>query len=319
MNMKLLIENGGQLYTPLIENGVVWSTERVGVPGQLTFNVVPDGIINFTEGNHVKLTVDGNNLFHGFVFTKKRDKNGIISVTAYDQFRYLKNKDTFKYENKTATELIKMIANDFQLQVGILEDTGHKIASKVEDNVALIDIIHNALDLTLQNRGEMYVFYDDFGKLTLKNLASMAVEVVIDEETGENFSYTSSIDSNTYNKIKIMDENEEMEKRDVNISDDQVNIGKWGILQYLGTIQKGENGKAKADVLLELYNKKTRNLSVQNVFGDTRVRAGSLVIVRLNLGDMITSNYMLVERCKHKFNVDEHLMDLNLRGGEFIA
>ncbi len=97
------------------------------------------------------------------------------------------------------------------------------------------------------------------------------------------------------------------------------NIAQWGVLQYFDTIKDGENAKAKAEALLKLYNKKTRNLSIKKAFGDLRVRAGSMVIVKLDLNDVELSNYMLVEKCKHTFNDNEHVMDLTVRGGEFIA
>jgi hypothetical protein len=319
MNVELLIQNGNKVYIPSVQEGITWATERKGSPGQLTFNVVKDNILDFTEGNAVRLKVDDKNVFYGFVFIKKSDKEGIISVTAYDQLRYFKNKDTYVYENKTAGEFIKMIASDFGMQTGTLEDTGYKIASRVEDNVALFDMVQNALDLTLQNKKEMYVMFDDFGKISLKSIQSMYVNLLIDSETGENYSYTSSIDSDTYNRIKLVFDNEESGKRDVYIAQDSNNMNNWGVLQYFDTLQKGENGKAKADALLELYNKKTRNLTINNALGDTRVRAGSMVIVQLNLGDVTLNNLMLVEKCKHKFNNDEHFMDLTLRGGEFIA
>ncbi len=319
MEVELLIQNGSKVYIPVVEEGIIWTTERKGTPGQLTFNVVKDDLINFTEGNAVRLRVDNKNIFYGFIFIKKRDKDGIIKVTAYDQIRYLKNKDTYVYTNKRADEFIRMVASDFNLNVGTLENTGYKIASRVEDNVALIDMIQNSLDLTLMNKKEMFVLYDDFGKLTLKSIQSMRLNLLIDEETGENYSYTSSIDSDTYNKIKLVYDNEKSGKRDVYIAQDSNNMNNWGILQYFDTLKEGENGKAKADALLSLYNKKTRNLTIQNAFGDTRVRAGSMVVVQLNLGDVKLNNLMLVEKCKHKFNLDEHFMDLTLRGGEFVA
>jgi hypothetical protein len=96
-------------------------------------------------------------------------------------------------------------------------------------------------------------------------------------------------------------------------------MNKWGVLQYFDTLKEGENGQAKADALLNLYNVKTRNLSINNAFGDVRVRAGSLVPVFLNLGDVKVQNMMLVEKCKHEFQDSQHLMTLTLRGGEFIA
>ena len=131
----------------------------------------------------------------------------MIAVTAYDQLRYLKNKDTYVYENMTASRLIQMIADDFQLNTGEIRDTGFVIGSGVEDNTTLFDMIEKALDQTLTNSGEMFVLYDDFGSLTLKNISDMYVRnnrdeyLVISAASGENFEYTSSIDSRTYNRI----------------------------------------------------------------------------------------------------------------------
>lgn len=326
MDIELLISDpsGNKLYMPVVEEGIEWSTERRSTPGKLTFKIINDGIIDFEEGSRVRLKVDGKEVFYGFVFTKRRDKNQIISVTAYDQLRYLNNKDTYVYENKTATEFIQMIATDFNLKTGTLEDTKFKIASRVEDNTSLFDMIENALDLTLQNTKEMFVMFDDFGKISLKNISSMRVGeesayLLIDEETGENFEYSSSIDSDVYNKIKLSYDNEDTGKRDIYIAQDGTHMNEWGVLQYFDTLSKGENGQEKADALLKLYNKKSRNLKITNAIGDTRVRAGSLVVVSLALGDVSLKNFMLVEKVRHTFKLDQHVMDLTLRGGEFVG
>lgn len=318
--VEIFIEHNNTVYAPVVQEGITWTTDRKGTPGQLTFKVIKDSILDFTEGDAVLMQVDGVKVFYGFVFKKKRNEDkDIIDVTAYDQLRYLKNKDTYVYEDKTAGELIQMIATDFNLQTGTIEDTGYKIASRVEENTTLFDMIQNALDLTLQNKSTMYVMYDDVGKIALKSLENMGVDLLIDEETGEGFSYESSIDSNTYDKIKLTYDNEDTGTRDVYIAKDTNNINKWGVLQYFDTLQKGENGQAKADALLSLYNTKTRTLSINNAFGDLRVRAGSLVAILLDLGDVKVQNYMLVEKCKHEFNESLHTMTLSLRGGEFIA
>lgn len=326
MSVELLISDpsGVKGYLPIIQEGIEWTTERRSTPGKLSFKIVKDDIINFSEGATVRLKKNGAPVFFGFVFTKKRDKDQIITVTAYDQLRYLNNKDTYVYENRTASQFVQMVATDFSLNTGTLEDTRFVIASRVEDNTSLFDMIENALDLTLQNTKEMFVLYDDFGKLTLKNISSMRVGkpgayLMIDEETGENFEYTSSIDSDTYNKVKLTYDNEDTGKREVYIAQDSSHMNQWGVLQYYDTLQKGENGQAKADALLKLYNSKTRNLKITNAIGDTRVRAGSMVVINLALGDINVKNFMLVEKVKHTFKLDEHFMDLTLRGGEFIA
>lgn len=319
LTYELLIQNGSKTFIPVLLDGVEWSTERKSSPGKLTFKVVIDDVLQIEEGNAVRFKKDNENVFYGYIFSKKRDKEKVYTITAYDQLRYLKNKATYVYENKTASEVVKMVASDFGLITGTIEDTGYKIPSRVEDAQTLFDITQNALDVTLQNQSYMYVLYDDFGKITLKGLDSMRVNIVIDEETGENFDYTSSIDDNTYNQIKLYFDNEETGQRDVYIARDSGNILKWGVLQLYESIDKGEDGKAKADALLKLYNAKTRKLSIKDAIGDVRVRAGSMVVVMMNLGDVKLENLMLVESCKHSFNDNEHWMHLTLRGGEFVG
>ena len=322
MKTELLI--GKDLLYPVTEEGIEWTTERRSTPGKLSFKILRNGSSSFSEGAPVRLKINDKNIFYGFVFSQKRDRDQIITINAYDQLRYLNNKDTYVYENKTASQFVKMIASDFSLQTGTIENTKYVIASRVEDNTSLFDMIENALDMTLQNKKQMFVLYDDFGRLTLKNISSMYVQnrgvyLMIDEETGENFDYTSSIDDDTYNKVKLTYDNEETGKREVYIAKDSKHINEWGVLQYFDTLSKGENGQAKADALLQLYNKKTRNLKIKKVIGDTRVRAGSMIMVNLNLGDVKLKNFMLVEKAKHTFKLDEHYMELTLRGGEFIA
>ena len=326
MYVELLIGNveGTKTYQPAVQEGIEWSTERKNTPGKLVFKVIKDDILDFSEGSPVRMRVDGDNIFFGFVFKQQRSKDGIITVTAYDQLRYLKNKDTKVYEDKTAAQFIQMVADEYALTAGTLEGTKYIIESRVEENTSLFEMIANALDLTLTNTKQMYVLYDDFGKLTLKSLASMDVGVpgaylMIDEETGENYDYTSSIDDNTYNQIKLTYDNEETGIRDVFMAKSTENINKWGILQYFETLQKGENGQEKANALLELYNQKTRSLQITNAIGDNRVRAGSMIFIHLALGDVKIKNRMLVEKCRHLYKEGEHWMDLTLRGGEFVV
>jgi hypothetical protein len=319
MKFELLVDNGSSLQAPLVVDGVTWTTERKGVPGKLTFTVIKDETSDFREGNAVRLTVNGEKLFYGFVFTKKRDKQQRVSVTAYDQLRYLMNEDEIDYKNKRASDVIKMIADDFRLRTGEIEETSHVIPFRREDKKPLFQIILNALDLELTNKKKLFVLYDDFGKLTLKSIGNMKVDLLIDEETGENFDYTSTIDDQTYDKVKLFYNNEETGKRDIYVVQDGDNINNWGVLQYFDELKDGENGEAKASALLDLYNAKTRKLKITKAFGDARVRAGSLVAVKLDLGDMSVKNYMLVEKCVHTFNESERFMDLTLRGGEFIG
>ncbi|MEG0258698.1 MAG: hydrolase, partial [Lysinibacillus sp.] len=307
---ELIIQSGNRIFECAVEEGITWETHRKGSPGKLTFKVVKDEALGFNEGNPVRFTYEGAKIFYGFVFTKKRSNNDLIEVTAYDQLRYFKLKDTYVYSNKTATQLLKMIIADFKLNYGSADDTKYRIPSAVMDNKEMFEIMQHALSETLANAGEMYVLYDEFGGLVLNNIKDMRLDLLIDETTGEGFEYTSSIDNETYNKIKLVRENKETGKREVFIAQDSENMNNWGVLQYFESIQENVNGKIKANALLSMYNRKSRKLSVKGAFGDVRVRGGSSIAIQLYLGDVDVANFMIVENVKHTFNESEHKMDI---------
>lgn len=321
MVAQIIIQHEDMLYYPAVEEGISLEWNRKGSPGKLKFNIVKDDVINFQEGDAVRFSVDGTDMFYGFVFEKSRSSGApyLIEVTAYDQLRYFKNKDTYNFINKTATEIVSMIAKDFQLRTGVLEDTGYKIKSLAEDDASLFDIVQDALDETLQSRTQLYVLYDKVGALTLQNIENMKLNLLIDAETTGSYSYTSSIDTQTYNQVKITYEDNDSGKRSIYIAKDSAHINEWGLLQYTDSVELSGSGAAKAEALLKLYNSKTRKLSISDALGDIRVRAGCSVICKLSLGDIDLQSFLMVEKVTHTFKDNEHTMGMNLRGGTFVA
>ena len=70
MSIELLIGNdtGTKAYFPAVEEGIEWSTERKGNKGKLTFKVLKDDVLDFSEGSAVRMKENGSELFFGFVF-----------------------------------------------------------------------------------------------------------------------------------------------------------------------------------------------------------------------------------------------------------
>ena len=319
MAAEILIQHGSSIQFPAVVEGAKLTLERKGSPGKLTFTVVKDSALNFQEGDPVKLTVGGIPMFYGFVFTKKRSREKTIDVVAYDQLRYLKNKDTLIDEGLKASDILKRLATDFRLNLGTVEDTGYTLETVVEENQTLFDMIQNALDETLRNTKQLFILYDDCGSLTLKNINSLKTDLLIDASTAEDFDYSSSIDEQTYNKIKLAFNNEKTGKRELFVAQDGGNMNQWGVLQYFEQIQSATGAAAKANALLGLYNRKTRRLTVKNAFGRPDIRGGSAVMVSLNLGDIVANQFLVVDRVTHTFRGNEHFMDLVLFGGDFVA
>lgn len=499
--MLLTIQHGKTIFSPPVMDEVKIEWERTGSPGKLTFTTVKTSGKTFTEGDAVCFYYDNKKVFMGYVFSKRLDKKRQIEVICYDQLRYLKNKYTYVFEKKTATQIIEALCKDYNLHLGTMEDTKYKIPAIAEENKAAFDIVLSTLEETLLNSGEQYVLYDDFGKLTLKNSANMVSDTLIFKDTAEDFEYKSSIDDETYNSIVLyykpdksgtkstsatMDTTKIIqiaasqvgtaesplgsdrqkygeaygyngvawccifvwwvfkeaglsnlfydggrvahcgtamswfksqgrwvtsdpkpgdcvffnwsggstadhigivesvksngdvvciegncsnrvrrlarssgiigygrpnytipsdtetastfsarmatggdetttttpddtttdagEKIQVFTASDKDKINQWGTLRYFEKIETPAIGKSKAKALLKLYCRKTRELKVNGAFGDVSIRGGSLIPVRLDVGDKNVNNYMLVEKVTHNFSNDHHTMDLTLEG-----
>lgn len=319
MTYELLISHRGKLLLPPVAEGVTIEWERQGQPGKLTAQVVKTPGLELEEGDACRFSVDGVPVFYGFVFEQSRRGSDpeAIRITVFDQLYYLKNKDTYVYTGKTAGEVVKMLAEDFKLRTGVLADTKYRIPSRVEDSQTLFDIVQNALDETLKATGELYVLYDDVGKLTLRGLGEMKLDLLVDEETAGDYDCQSSISRQTYDKIKLAYENKETGKRELYLAQDSGHINQWGVLQYYEKLDSAANAKAMADALLGFYNQKSRTLRLQNVLGDIRVRGGTLLAVKLE--GIGVARYLMAEQVKHTFSQGQHLMELKLRGGEFVV
>lgn len=300
---------------PIVEEGITWETARKGEPGKLTFTVLKDEALAFREGAHVRFTYGDAKIFYGFVFSKQRDKEHHIRVTAYDQLRYLKNKTSYIFTGVRADQVLKRLADDFLLKTGTLDNTGYVIPKFNKDNMSLFDIILDAIDDTVMATGNLFFIYDDFGKICLKNIKDTKLELLINNTTAEDFDYSSSIDSNTYNRIVLTDSEEKSERNVVKVQDDgKINL--WGVLQYFEAMSNGGNTKVNADALLKMYNKVSRSLTIRGQKGDVRCRAGFGVYLDVYLGDLPGKQHMLVEKAVHTFKHDEHTMDLTLIGAE---
>lgn len=316
--MKLTIQHNGTLFEPPVKSGVKIEWERTGSPGKLTFTTVKIGSgsktnMGFSEGDPVCFYYDNKPIFMGYVFTKKRDRQHHIEVTCYDQLRYLKNKFSYVFEKKTATQIIKALCADFNLKTGTMENTAYVIPAVAEENKSAMDIALDVIEETLTNTGNMFVLYDSFGKLTLKNATNMICNQLIYEESAENFDYSSSIDDETYNSVVLYYKGDD-DKIQVFSASNKTRINEWGTLRYFEEVKNKTIAQNKANSLLKLYCKKTRELKITGAFGNTEVRGGTLIPVKLDLGDIITNNFMLVEKVVHNFDNDHYTMDLTLEG-----
>ncbi|WP_124065733.1 hypothetical protein [Clostridium sp. E02] len=319
MNYKLLIYNTDSNtmydYAPITEK-VTYTTNRNGSAGKLTFSFMQEKAINLTEGAKVQFYVDGIGVFLGFVFVTEQDRWGIVSVTAYDQLRYLKSNASYSFERKKLGEIIQQVATDMQLQIGLLEDTGYVIPTLTKVSTECLDIIEYGLQLTQYNTGRTFVFFDDFGKLCLIEAMNLKSSILIGNGSIiTDYSYKSDIDSDTFNQVKLVRDNKDTGQGDTYNFSDSTTIKKWGLLQKYVKVDENLNEaqiNQQGNIMMAYYDRVLKTISVDGVGGIPGLKAGAMAKFKIkDVPELSEGLFLLLDKVKHTFSNEEHTMSLD--------
>lgn len=314
---------GGRIQEPAVLEGITLERTRACEPSKLSFTCIKDrGIgeqgwiedgLSFSEGSQVKFLYGDVEMFFGYVFEKRRNKDHHIEVTCYDQLRYFKNKENYVFTGVRLDQIVTRIAEDLEVPIGSITQTKYVIPKFAMIDTSLMDIINEGIGLTVANTATRYVLYDDYGKLCLKSQDEMMLDLLIDKDTFEDFDYSSTINDNVYNQIVV----KRGDGKEPYVLNDYKSQQYWGILQTVVDTQDENNAKELAKLMLDDHCQVARSLSINGHFGDVRVRGGSGVYVdHAMLGDMKPQiQKMWVERVTHHFNHNDHYMDLTLTDG----
>ncbi|HHV09261.1 MAG TPA: hypothetical protein GXX75_03145 [Clostridiales bacterium] len=309
---KLLTKVNGKVYniSELISDISFEDSLNNGC-SKLRFSYI-DKNLEITNGSVVSFTFNDTPLFYGYVFSVNRNKNLDISVTAYDQLRYCKVRDSVVIKNDTVTTLTNKMCNYFNLKKGSLEDTGYKLSTDVKEDTTWLDIIYSSIEETERNNGKKYLLRDENGLICIRKLESLQLNLAIgDQSLLRDYTYSKSIDNEFYNQIKLNLKGRSDGDNQYIIKKDADSISKYGLLQYYGDIYNTNSSKAKeeAKTLLEQYNKEKETLSLSCI-GDIRIRAG--VSFYGKVSDIDFYQRLVVKSVTHRF-VPTHTMEVEAK------
>ena len=303
-------------YTDVIQKAEL-TTNRFDSPAKLSFTCLEKSGIGIAEGSSVELSVDGIKMFKGYVFTAERNRDGEVAYVAYDQLRYLKANASYVFEAMTLPQIIQQIAADFNLTCGTLEEPGYAFPCLIKENVSCLDIIFDALAETIIQTGKIYVFYDNAGALSLTEARNMYSTVLLgDGSLVTDYTYKRDIDSDTYNRVKLVRPNKDTGRADTYVHEDTETIGKWGLLQYYDQVDENLN-EAQIDQMcaqyLQYYNRVLQTLTIEAI-GVPGLRAGMIIPVRFgDINDLSVSRLLLAEKVTHTFEADDHTMSIEVK------
>lgn len=308
-----LVDNrAGDVYdVPFIK--VEISAKYNGEPAKCSFSYLRKSGAAIEPGNVVRFDVDGATIFYGYVVQVKPTEKEDVQCVAYDQMFYLRYKDTYTFKAQTATQIISKVCGDAGLNMGDLEDTGHPINLLSEDK-KYCEMIQDALDRTVAEMQKWYLIRDEAGKVCLRSLDSLKVDLIVGEwALATGYDYEQSIESDTYNKIKLVKKDEKKGTREVYIFNNSDTQAKWGTLQFYQTVDEGLSEgeiKQKGEMLLKTKNRVLRKLAITNAIGDPQALAGSVIFV--NLPEIGIATWFVIAESTHTFINEVHTMKLTL-------
>lgn len=312
VQLDLLIWDGRQWLQPAWLAGARLQ-RAANAAAVLDFCVVKNGLLNFLEGASVCLLADGKPVFKGRVFAKRRTQPELISVRAYDQLRFLQNRDCCSFRDFTPSDLLKRICAENGLQVGRLADCGLRLPARSFDNRRYLDMLAAVLQEVYLAKGRRYFVYDEAGEICLQSCWDLRVNILLTENCLGGWEYATSIDEGVCNRVKVIYEDKRKGERRQFVAENAERIADWGPLQRVSkSADAQEQTQAKARELLQQGCRRQESLLVRDAPGDLRVRGGSMVGVRLNLGEQLVDCWALVKRAEHRFVGGNILMDLSL-------
>lgn len=317
MQVRLIIKcNGVWLEPPLLDEPQL--KRAMNSAAVLTASVLKNGGLSFNEGAAVRLLADGEAVFCGRVFTKRRSRPEVIELVAYDELRYLQNRDCCVFSGVTPAAMVKQIAALLGLPVGDLADIDWRLSVKVYDNRRYIDMLNDVLAAVLRARHKHYIVLAENGRLCLRDCRSMQVDICLDLGSFLGYEYRTTIDEGYANRVKLIYEDKRKSLRRQFVAEDKQGIADYGILQYVHKSAAADSETAaRAKEQLLQHNKRQDTLIVKGALGDIRVRGGSMIGVRLDLGDQVVDCMALVKSSRHYFVSGQCLMDLELDAGLF--
>lgn len=280
-------------------------------PGTCKFTVL--GSYDFPRGSLIKLTYKEYKLFYGYVFEISRNEENKTDVVAYDQLRYFKNQETLFLEGKTASQLFAQLCDLYQFNYKIVNPSSWKCLPYLFEKKTLFEILKHALDETVRGEKNRYIIRDNFGVLEFVDVAKNKTNLEIG--TGSlltSYTYTKSIDQDTYNAIKLIRDDKENENAEkIAYIEENDSVRKWGKLLMVEDVDENANieqVKELANNILKVKNRETQELSL-SILGVYPLKAGDGVKINI---DNIINEWFFLESVTTKINNTGFTMDLEI-------
>ncbi len=301
-----------------LAGNIVHTTFLKSQPGKLSFSLKKDPnniltIKSLKNGSVVQYKIDSKKIFFGFIFSIEADITETYKIVAYDTLRYLKNEDTRTTEKMSASMAFTNICSMYNLKHRVETPSSYIVPPILHDKVSLYSIIDKLIERANVYEEKNYFIKCDFDTLVFTELAMQKSPLIIgDRSLLTSYQYARTIDSDTYNKIVVIKDDDKDKSRIIVSDFDPMNQKRWGVLQMMLKAEKEQNqGQMKdmATKYLKLKNRETKTIKIA-ALGEIGLNAGSGFTLKID--DLGIEQFMWIESATHNFDKNFHTMSLEV-------
>ncbi len=271
--------------------------------------------LDLKRGARLTLFSEDKELIRAVIFKEDRDDRGGVKITAYTHGIYLtKNKDTIKFEQQKASQIVGVICSKFGIPAGTIVDTQVIHPKFIFRESTLWDMILTALtETTKQNNIKYRVFFQN-GRLNICEKRKQAESWVL--EAGNNLISANSSASieELRNQVKITARLPKGGKKELEFVVKNEEFQKlYGIMQEV----KEETGDGMTESkVMQIANTMLKELCREEIEADVdaigidAVEAGMAVYVVEPVSGLTGSFY--IDQDDHSIEGNKHTMKLKL-------
>jgi len=315
--ISLLIFKGENGYdiTQLVEQ-IQWKGRKGSSSRTLDVTILDDegykharSGIDVEEGHQCLFRYNGIELFRGIIMSQTQTSKKRLKFTAYDNGIYMaNNKDTFCYENKTASEIFRDCCTRFGIPMGEVAECTYRIPELTKSKTTAFDAIADALSLDFDATGIRHFVSSSEGKLSLLTRRENILQWVI--EVGANlasYSYTRSIEDIKTRVKMVSKEGTTLAERSNSAMEKKI-----GIFQEINQPDESLSTAQVNDLIDSMLEEKStpkRTLTLE-AFGIPEVISG--IGVFIIIPELELSRTFYVDSDTHTFKGNKHTMSLTL-------
>lgn len=266
--------------------------------------------INCGNGLTCVFFYGGKEVFRGLIMDDTTSSKRTLTIKAYDELVYMtNNKDSFTFNNKTASAIFRDLCSRLGLKVGLCANTGYVIPEITKRGNSYWDVMEDALSQTYKAKGIRYYVSSSKGIVNLMRRTEASNVIVLEPDVNiDSYERSRSI-YDTRTRITLYTSKGEKKKEYINRALEK----KIGVFRDVESVDSDVSAAEMKEIIQTFKEEKAlvqRSLKITNAIGCIDAVSGKSVYLRVP--HLNETRIVYIDEDTHTFENGAHKMTLKL-------